>query len=294
MRVAFVLLVFGLAGLGCNVFDGLGPSPTSVEELLADARVAMTNGNPQRAVELLETAYETDSTNVAVRIELANALYAAPDVDLFTVRSAVEHLNGKGAEVPTGDSDAEVCTEGASSPRSPGRFLAISVEDHDGLQVLWAERDRIKRVSRLVVDGVLRRRAEAFAEAPVEVRSKGFLLAALTRLSRRLLGVRDALQATESALYMDQESDPPGALVACSPTTEDRDRVERSLCRHEEGVSQAASWLKRRNELFSSEQTSLLLDLLGTHREALRTQAACPASNTTDADPAGVQRPPVE
>lgn len=293
--VAFVLLVLGLGGLGCNVFDGLGPSPTSVEDLLADARVAMTNENPQHAVRLLETAFETDSTNVEVRIELANALYAARDVDLFTVRSTVEHLNGKGAaEAATGDSDEELCTEGANSPRSPGRFLAISVEDHEGLQILSDARDRIRRVSRLVVDGVLRRRPEAFAEGPVEVRSKGFLLAALTRLSRRLLGVRDVLRATEGTLYVDQESDPPGALVACGPTTEDRNQVERSLCRHKAGVLQGAFWLERRNELLNSEQTSLLLDLLETHREALRTQLSCPASSNTDAESAGLQRAPVE
>lgn len=276
------------------MFDGVGSSPDSVENLLADARVALTNGNAQRAVRLLETAFEKDAGDVEVRVELANALFAANDVDLFAVRSAVEVLNGKGAETTPEGSEADACTDDATPLATPERFPVIPLEGDNGLSTLAAERGRIQRVSRLVVDGVLNRRTESFAAAPIKVRSKALLLAALTRLSRRMLSVRDALGATESSLYIDKESTPPGALVACGSTTEDRNQVERSLCRHEEGVSQSALWLERRNDLLSSEQTSVLLDLLGTHREALQTRLPCSRLTDTDMENTLSQRAPTE
>ncbi len=291
--VVFLVVICG-GGLGCNVFDGVGPSPNSVKSLLADARVAMTNGNAPRAVQLLETAFDSDSTDVEVRIELSNALYAANAVDLFAVRSTVEHLNGMEAQTTSEGSEAVVCTDDADPSGTPDRFPVISLVDHTGLQTLAAGRGQIQRVSRLVVDGVLNRRTEAFAALSAEVRSKGLLLAALTRLSRRLLAVRDTLSVTESTLLVDEDSTPPGALVACGPTVGDLDQVERSLCRHEEGVSQSVLWLERRNELSSSEQTALLLDVLKSHREALRTRLPCARSSGTDVEHVVSQRAPAE
>lgn len=285
-RCLFCAIVFSIVGsvAGCNVYDDVGPSASSVEGLLADARVALTNENPKRAVRLLERAHEKDSTDVEVRIELANALYAVHALDVFAVRAAAKQLNG---EEPVSDADLmgqNACSNGVAPSRSPDRFLTVSFDDESPLGIVAARAPQLRRVAGLLVAGVLNRRPDAFAETPPTVQAKGYLLAALTRTSRRLLDVRTAVLETESELYVDTETTSP-SMVVCSPSSETRARVERALCRLRSGMQRALTWLHTRNEHVHSDQTGLLIDTLTRQVEALRGRLSCTEATDTRLTP---------
>ncbi|MDZ4702096.1 MAG: tetratricopeptide repeat protein [Rhodothermales bacterium] len=79
---------------GCNVFEpfyseGASDDP---EVLLDDARYALQNGDPDKAVTFLEKAYEIDSTNTEVRVELASALFQANGIDLLMMKDLAEFI----------------------------------------------------------------------------------------------------------------------------------------------------------------------------------------------------------
>lgn len=284
----YAIALFSLVGLtGCNVYDDVGPSATSVEGLLADARVALTNENPERAVRLLERAHEKDSTDVEVRIELANALYALHALDVFGVRAAAKQLNGEEPVSGTEQTEQAACSNGAAPSRSPDRFLTVSFDDESPLGEVAARRPQLRRVARLLVEGVLARRPDALAETPPVVQAKGYLLAGLTRTSRRLLGVRTAVLDTESALYVDTETTSP-SLVVCSPGSNPRARVERALCRLRSGMQQSLAWLQARNEHVHSDQTSLLIDTLTRQVATLQDRRSC--TEATDPRPTPLQQ----
>ncbi len=277
---AAIIFVFGSFLLGCNVFDGVQDEPSTVDALLADARVAMTNGNAERAVRLLESAHERDSTHVGVRIELANALYAANGLDLFTVRSAVEHVSGVRAESPSENEMGAVCTGAPEPARSSDRFVPVSFEDEDW-QAFASHREQMRRVSHLVVSGGLQRRAEAFAQESPRIRAKGYLLAALTRVSLRLLALQNEIEDANATLYVDVEDGVPRAFVACGGTVESIDGDEHALCRGAQGIRQAVSWLQARNDLIGSDQRSLIIDLLEAHVDAIQARHSCPGATSS-------------
>lgn len=274
---AVLVLVSIVSTLGCNAFEDVQPAPSTVEALLADARTAMTKGNHQRAVRLLETAFERDSTHIEVRIELASALYSVKGLDAFTVRAAIEHMNGKGASVASETAVGDICTSEPDSVGIADRLRGISFKD-DAIQSLVEERETLQRVSQLVIQGGLQGRADAFAREAAEVRAKGYHLAALTRLSLRLEAVKEAVRGAKGTLFVVSDGVTP-AFIVCGEALNAVSRIERALCREQRGAVQAVSWLQARNDLIGSEQTALLIDLLETHIGALRTRLSC--SSTT-------------
>ena len=274
-----LLLIFGGIGLGCNVFDGLQSNPRGVEALLGDADVAMNKGEPQRAVQLLERAFEKDSTHVGIRVELVNALYAARGVDLVSVRAAIEQVNGTDATKEAVDGADANCSGAEEPSNNPASLSPVPIHDETALGQLATHADLFRRASQLLVDGVLRRRADALGAIPTSRRLKAYLLASLTRMGERLWAVREVLQETEGTLYAaGGGASQTSAIVACGDTRGAREEVESALCRLKEGTGQAVSWLRTRNALASSEQASLLISLLASHGAALRTGPNCKAA----------------
>lgn len=289
-RLAATLVLLGTALLGCNVYDDVGPPATDPGALLADAQIALANGRPQKAVRLLNTAYEADSASVGVRVELSNALYAVHGIDAFLLRSVLERMTGR-KEVETADTaSGAVCTGGAMPGRVSGRYAALLIGTSEGLDRLANQRDELRRVSRLLVDGVLGRRADALAEQSPEMQAKAELLAALTRMGQRLVRVRRTVRETNSALYLDAEAAPP-ALVACSPTELARARTEQSMCELRKGTEHALAWLRTRNDRLRSDQTGILIDALARLGESLRGRLTCGQASRLPLDSPRPQRP---
>lgn len=275
------------------MFDGLQSEPSGVEPLLAEADVAMTKGEPNRAVRLLETAFERDSTHVGVRVELANALFAAQDVGILSVRAAVEQVNGTGSAGNDAAPTANCTGERALADRS-GSFARVSLRESTPLGRLAGSADLFARASRLVVDGVLQRRADALGAAPTSRQLKAYFLAALTRMGQRLRAVYTELRDTEATLYVAADGASSPAVVACGETRTARAAVERALCRLEQGTRQATSWLRIRNERTGSEQTNLLISRLESHAAALGPRPICESASRPSSPMLRSQSRPVE
>lgn len=279
-ELARLALCVGLVVGGCNVFDGAPPGPNTIDELLTDARTALAEGNPAQAVQLLERAFEKDSTDVRVRIELGNALYSERGLDVFTLRAAVAHF------VETSDTSASstvggsidstgVCTDGDRPDPATERYARIPM-GAEPLRRLAERTTVVGRVRGLVVEGVFNRRSEAFANAGVSVRRKGYLVGAVTEVVRRAVGVREDVVATESALFLDREAQPHRALVACAEEADTLARNHNALCALSDAAQSSVQWLRARRRLSDrAEEGSVLIDPLQDLAAAARLRTGC-------------------
>ena len=271
------LVLLGVVLSGCNIFDGLVPSPDTVDALVEDARTALTAGHTTRAVRLYERAFEKDSTDVRVRVGLGNALYADRGLDVFALRRAAEHLTGAreppgATAVAGGARTATTCTDGAR-PASSTRYGAVPL-GADPIQELTGHAPVVERVRRLVVAGALENRTRGFASAAPRLRRIGLLVGSVTTVARQVGKADRMFGEVPGTLFFDPESAPDGALVACAPTGVDLRRVHGALCRLGEAARQGAQWLRERTQS-TDAQSSVLGERLRTLDDVIRARIDC-------------------
>lgn len=277
-----VLFGVGLLVGACNVFGVSDPEPNTVDALLADARSALTVGNTSRAVRLLERAFEKDSTDVRVRIELGNALFLDRGLDVFTLRAAAEHLVGPSGSAGTSTltpspREGAVCTDGAQPEEAADRYSSVPL-DAEPLRRLAEHASVVERVRRLVVEGVLERRSTALSKTDVRVRRKGLLVAAVTIVTRMVIDVHDIFETTESRLFLDRGAQSPRALVACAGSERALTEDHEALCALSNATDQAVQWLQDRNRLSGSDQGAILVERLQTIADAITARIDCSES----------------
>lgn len=277
MIIGLALVCVGLGIGGCNVFDGIAPSPDSVDALVSDAETALATGNAARAVRLFERAFEKDSTDVRVRVGLGNALYADREIDVFTLRRATEHFveSGKTAETSgVGKSAREQarCTDGAQ-PASDG-YEAVSL-DAAPIQDLTEHASIIDRVHGLVVSGVLENPERGFASVEPRVRRIAFLVGSLTAVAHGVVAVDGVFGTTESTLFLDSEFASGPALVACASNSRALSQLHGALCRLRDGAQRGGLWLQARNEGEDEAQSSVLTERLQMLDDVIRARIDC-------------------
>lgn len=276
---ALILLTAALFLGGCNVFDASSFRPDTVDVLVADANTALTNGNASRAVHLLERALEKDSTSIRVRVALGNALYAREGLDIFTVRTAAEHLaalsGGSDSSAATRSLGVQnVCTDRAKPGAVPGRYESISL-DANPVRRLVGRSSVVERVHHLVVRGVLGQRSEAFSSTPPDVRRKGLLIGAVTEVASSVIDIRTVFDATGGTLYLDREAQPQRAFVACAGTNDQLDEEHDVLCALEAAAHRGVQWLQDRTPPSGEEQGSVLTGRLQDLADAAGARIDC-------------------
>lgn len=278
-----VMALFGVLLLvgGCNVFGFTSPSPNSVDALLTDARLALDAGNSSRAVRLLERAFKKDSTDVRVRVELGTALFDDRGVDVFTLEKGGRHLVGPPDSGPTTDRPETsgrrtkpVCTNGFQPEESPDRFETIPL-DAPPVRVLVEHRTVVNRVQKLVVEGVLRHRRQAFSEAGVDLRQKGLLVGAVALTVRQVIHLHDSFVEAESTLYYDRGRQSERSLLACARSEDLLRQNNRALCTLSTAAGQALEWLRRRSRLLGGDQNPVLSGPLRNLSAAAGARANC-------------------
>lgn len=259
------LLGLGLLVGGCNVFDISDAEPNSVDALLADARTALVAGETSRAVQLLERAFEKDTTDIRVRVELGNALYVDRGIDVFVLRAAAERLVPPSDSASTSGSASlhppraeAMCTDEARPDTSTSRYASVSL-NIESLRRLTGRQSVVERVHDLVVRGVLERRSEAFATADVRVRRKGLLVGAATVLAGDLIELRRVFAGPVRSLVLDRGASSPRALLACADTEAELNRGHEALCALSRSAQRATRWLRERNEVSGSDQDNVLV-----------------------------------
>ena len=122
----------GLLG-GCNVFgSGSLDEGDSVDELVADADVAMTKGNYDAAVESLEKAYDEEPDNPEVRIKLSKALYGQQGITVVDLKRVVDYISGleedQAKSKSLGKNSYECSVESAEPDPAAGPYTEIDLE----------------------------------------------------------------------------------------------------------------------------------------------------------------------
>lgn len=142
---------------GCNVFEGFYEAGTSNDPavLMSDASQAMQQGEPEKAVAILEKAVEkTQPKTIArseVQINLATAKMAAANVSVIQLQRVIEDLNdlvdngGAGSGKGFGFA-AEVCSY---SPFDQ-RLEQLHLDEIDGYTEISGKQEVLDEVQRLV------------------------------------------------------------------------------------------------------------------------------------------------
>lgn len=271
------LLLMVVLVSGCNVLDGRAPAPKSVDALLADARTALRADHPSRAVRVLERALQKDTTDVRVRVELGAALYAERGLDVFMVRAAMDHLvQDDSTSSPSPQASRRVvCTDGAQPSAAPGRYSSVAIAG-DPLRALVRREAVVERVRRLVVAGVLERRATAFSGARSSLRRKGRLIGATTVAVRALLHLSERVRAAGGTLFRDREAGSIPALVACAETATALASCRGALCALGRALRRGHEWLRTRDRLSGRKTDAPLTKGFGETAAAATTRANCP------------------
>jgi hypothetical protein len=272
-----LLLMGVLVASGCNVLDGRAPAPKSLDALLADARTALRADHPSRAVRVLERALQKDTTDVRVRVELGAALYAERGLDVFMVRAAMNHLaqDDSTSSPSLQASRRVVCTDGAQPAAAPGRYSSVAIAG-DPLRALIRREAVVERVRRLVVAGVLERRATAFSGARPSLRRKGRLIGATTVAVRALLYLSERVRAAGGTLFRDREAGSIPALVACAETATALASCRGALCTLGRALRRGQEWLRTRDRLSGRKTDAKLTKAFGETAAAATTRANCP------------------
>lgn len=272
-----VVVLGGLLVGGCNVFNGFSPAPNSVDVLVADAQTALAEGDASRAVHLLERAFKKDSTDVRVRVELGNALFAEQDLDVFSLRVAAEPLIGSSVEALSASQASRgetTCTEGACPETSSERYDAVPVDTASVRK--WAERAAlVRRVQRLVGEGVLERRRDAFTSTDVRIREKGLLVGAVATVANGVIDVHTTVEEMKSSLYLDHGANAGRALVACAGTKAELAQTHDALCSMGAATHQGRQWLQTRNQSSAKARGSVLIERLEVLADASNARIDC-------------------
>lgn len=156
------LVAAALALTGCNVFEGFYEAGTSNDPvvLISDAKQAMEQGEPAKAVVILEKAVEKTQPNTVerskVQINLATAKMAEANVSVVQLQRVIDDFTSRidnGSPTPSGKSfgtAAEVCSYDPGDERRE----EIKLSEIDGYEKISSSQAVLAEVQRLVNDAL--------------------------------------------------------------------------------------------------------------------------------------------
>jgi hypothetical protein len=156
-------LLLAVLASGCNVFAPFYSEGGDVDALLEDARHARASGNLNKAVELLERAYEREPSNPIVRLDLGSTLMQREKLTFLEVEAVTRHILdalGHGDAFRGASAAAEVCT--FESGTATGSFNPRAA---DGYAQIVSARPTLRRVVELLSDPAAPTEAPALPEA---------------------------------------------------------------------------------------------------------------------------------
>ncbi|MEZ4700037.1 MAG: tetratricopeptide repeat protein [Rhodothermales bacterium] len=255
--VLFAVVSMLFMSTGCNVFesfyrDGSSDDP---EVLLDDARYALQNGDPDKAVALLEKAYAKDSTDPEIRVELSSALFQANDIDLLLMKDLAEFISedavagsGKWSGAPP------ACTfEGSSDGLTEIRFA-----DEAAFIALFSNRDVLDRAIALLGDLL-----ETEVDLDPNQLSNAHLMHAISMMATMVLDIQGKADELGATLYRVSQN----GIGYCAPDQHALQALQSYIvCEKVLDIDAAIDDLAIRQELLGSTENELL-DLLQSARE---------------------------
>ncbi len=196
----FVVLSFGLLiATGCNAFEFMhdeeSDDPTV---LLDDARIAMQNGDPQKAVDFLEKALAKAPENPEIRIELSAALFQANEIDLLVMKDLAEFIS---------DDQSTTSFSGGIAQKSPpacnfrdeiDTTTRIDFNIDPAYLLLLENEETLQRAVELLSNTL---ESEAAQELSDHVLSNAHLMRAIANMAASVIEIIQQADAAEATLH---------------------------------------------------------------------------------------------
>jgi hypothetical protein len=153
-----IVLVGILLLTGCNA---LGTGDTSscddTEECLANADVALSQGDYDSAVSALQTARKNSPDNPEVRAKLSTALYGQADLDVFDLQGVADYVTdleesaSTAARTKTHVGNTLECNVTSAEPRPTEQgYTTLDLNSNDTFQKISDKRPTIEEVDALL------------------------------------------------------------------------------------------------------------------------------------------------
>lgn len=192
IRLFLAAATVALLTSGCNVFEPFYEEGSSndPEVLLQDARYALESGDAEKAVALLEKAYEKDSQNPEIRVELSSALFQAGNIDLILMKD----LAGFISEAPATFTGKSTSPLACTFIGDPANRSIIQFSEEAAYLTLLDQREVLDRAVALLDDLIT-------STLDPTTRGNAHLVQAIGLMARTVLDVQARADELGAALY---------------------------------------------------------------------------------------------
>lgn len=234
----------------------------TVDELVADADVAISQGDYDSAVASLETAYDREPENPEVRIKLTTALYGQADLDVVDLKEMVDYVSGLEDEQAGTNSRVsaknglQCSVESAEPSPSEQGYEEIDLRENEVFSVFFNNESLVSRVATQILDRQFSQ-TEEFQELPADLRASWFTNVSFTEIARAILVVHNEATERGGRLFRDSND----GVVFCAPEQADLDALEceayrvaeqEDLIGQESLLAAALRFLTLKNEQFGA------------------------------------------
>ncbi|MEM8484642.1 MAG: tetratricopeptide repeat protein [Bacteroidota bacterium] len=257
----FVVLSFGLLiATGCNAFEFMHDEESNDPDvLLDDARIAMQNGDPEKAVDFLEKALEKAPENPEIRIELSAALFQSNEIDLLVMKDLAEFISD--------DQNATHLAGGIAYKSPPACNFRDEVDttiridfDIDPAYLLLLDNEEVLQRAVSLLSSTLE--SEAAQALTDHVRSNAHLMRAIANMATSIIEIKQQADAAEASLHRLRS----GNIGYCAANDAALAQLETFiLCEKLPVIDEAVADLVNRQALFSTGESELA-DAVATAR----------------------------
>lgn len=259
-----VLSLSLLIATGCNAFEFMYSEDSDEPDvLLDDARIALQNGDTEKAIELLEKALEKAPENSEIKIQLSSALFQANDIDLLVMKDLAEFIS----ETPASKRKIMQFTAVTNMPACNFRddvstTTTIDFSEDASYQLLLENVDVLQRALDLLYDTLDSEEAAALTE---NVRSNAHLMRAISNLAVSIIEIKLQADAAQASLHRLSN----GSIGYCAEDESALTELESFIvCEKLPAIDQAVNDLVSRQALFSSSDSELA-DAVASAREEI-------------------------
>ncbi len=272
----FVVLSFALLiATGCNAFEFMHDEDSNDPDvLLDDARIAMQNGDPEKAVAFLEKALEKAPNNPEIRIELSGALFQANDIDLLVMKDLAEFISDDQTATSFAGGIAHKSLPACNFTDEVDTTTRIDFNIDPAYLLLLNNVEVLDRALELLSSTLESEEAQALTD---HVRSNAHLMRAIANMATSVIEIKQQADAAEASLHRLRS----GNIGYCAADEAALAQLETFiLCEKLPAIDLAVEDLVNRQALFSTGESELA-DAVSSARAEISSaiSRSCSAAN---------------
>ena len=257
----FAIALFMLIAAGCNAFEFMYGDQNSNDPdvILEDARIALQNGDAEKAVELLEKALDKAPESQEIRIELSSALFQANGIDLLTMKDLAEFISEQEATV----SKASIMQSASCNFNEDPIFTRqLQFENEEAYVQLLNNSETLARSIELLATAL---ELDAPTDLADHIIGNAYLMRAIASMGEAVLEIKATADALGATLHQRTNN----SIGYCAPTPSALAEIESVILCEQLPVFNAAieDLLFRQNLLGLTE--SELVDAVSQARDEL-------------------------